>query len=773
MSKLEYRDIKQPNYRHVGKYTPRKDAKDIVTGKAIFLDDFSVPHMLYGKTKRSPYPHARILSIDTSRAEALPGVRAVITHKNMPEQWGLGLPVHRLLMEDKVYYVGDLVALIAADTVETAEEAIDLIDVEYEQLEAVYTAEDALKDGAVEIYSRFKGNHVDNGIKYFQPDGPWWQIIRGDVEKGFEEAAYVAEDKVAFDKMPSPLAPETPSCIAKYEGGNEYTIWASSQSSHILKLMGEGRIPNSNLSVKTFNVGGSYGNKQSLMTTVLSAAMLSLVTKQPVKIVLTKAEQLMAYEVRLGSTITAKVGMDKEGYVKAVEGDWLVDTGAIADSIQGQVGVGLGEAQLVCAKCPNWYMDSHIAVTNKQAAGIVRGYGGQELNSCLERLMCAVMKKGNFDPLDVFKKNYIAPGDRFIWRDGRWWQSRSSLFFPEAMQNAADRFGWAGKWKGWNVPTCVNGTKARGVGMGVIGNADISEDNTEAIVRIVPDLVGSRRASTAIIECDITESGMGTRSNACKIVAEVLNVPVEKVSITEPGSKFNPSNYGLCGSRGTITTGKAVSLAAMEAKKKALELGALYFKRSVDQLDTKDFMVYVRDNPQLVVPMFKLAPKELSIVGYGKHMEMFNIPSCMAIFVEAEVDLETGNTKLVKVAGGTDIGQIIDSKAVEMQLHGGFGSACIDTAIFEECILDPSTGRLLTSSLIDYKWRTFNEFPPYDAYIMESQIDSFMFKALGIGEISGAAGASAVLMAISNAIGVDIKDYPATPAVILKALGKA
>ena len=147
---------------------------------------------------------------------------------------------------------------------------------------------------------------------------------------------------MAFDKMPSPLAPETPSCIAKYEGGNEYTIWASSQSSHILKLMGEGRIPNSNLSVKTFNVGGSYGNKQSLMTTVLSAAMLSLVTKQPVKIVLTKAEQLMAYEVRLGSTITAKVGMDKEGYVKAVEGDWLVDTGAIADSIQGQVGVGLG-----------------------------------------------------------------------------------------------------------------------------------------------------------------------------------------------------------------------------------------------------------------------------------------------------------------------------------------------------------------------------------------------------------------------------------------------
>jgi CO/xanthine dehydrogenase Mo-binding subunit len=769
---MNYRDIKQPNYRHVGKYTPRKEAKEIVTGKALFLDDFSVPHMLHGKIKRSPYPHAKILSIDASAAEALEGVRAVITHKNLPQPWGLGLPVHRLLMEDKVYHVGDVVALIAADTLEIAQAAIDLIKVEYEQLEPVYSAEEAFKENAPELYARFPGNHVDNGIKYFQPDGPWWQIIKGDVQKGFEEAAFVAEDKISFDKMPAPLAPETPSCIAQHDGGDNYTIWASSQSAHIMKLMAEGRIPNSNVSVKTFNVGGSYGNKQSLMTTVLSAAMLALTTQRPVKLALTKAEQLMSYEVRLGSTITAKVGMNKDGYVTAVQGDWLVDTGAIADSVQGQVGVGLGEAQLVLAKCKNWYMDSHIAVTNRQAAGIVRGYGGQELNSCLERLLCAAMKAGDFDPLDVFKKNYISPGDTFTWRDGRTWKSRSSFFFKDAMQAAADRIGWAEKWTGWNLPFSVKGTKARGVGMGVIGNADISEDNTEAIVRIVPDLVGGKRASTCIIECDITESGMGTRSNACKIAAEVLNVPYEKVSITEPGTKYNPSNYGLCGSRGVITTGKAISNAALEAKQKALDYAALYFKRSVDQLDTRDFMVYVRDTPNLMVPMFKLGPKELSIVGYGKHMEMFDIPSCVAFFVEVEVDLETGHIEICKISAGSDVGQVIDSKALEMQYHGGIGSACVDTAIFEENILDRSTGRLLSSSLIDYKWRTFNEFPPYEAYTMESQIDSFMFKALGLGEISGAAGASAVLMAVSNAIGADVKEYPATPAVVLKAMGK-
>jgi CO/xanthine dehydrogenase Mo-binding subunit len=151
---------------------------------------------------------------------------------------------------------------------------------------------------------------------------------------------------------------------------------------------------------------------------------------------------------------------------------------------------------------------------------------------------------------------------------------------------------------------------------------------------------------------------------------------------------------------------------------------------------------------------------------------MFDIPSCVAFFVEVEVDLETGHIEICKICGSSDVGQIIDCKDLEMQYHGGIGSACVDTAIFEENILDHSTGRLLSASMIDTKWRTFNEFPTYDAYVMESQIDSFMFKALGLGEISGAAGASAVLMAVSNAIGVDVKEYPATPSVVLNAMGK-
>jgi CO/xanthine dehydrogenase Mo-binding subunit len=773
---MKYRDIKQPNYRHVGKYSPRKEATDIVTGKALFLDDFSVPQMLYARTKRSPYPHAKIVNVDTSPAEALEGVRAVITHKNVPFLAALGWPVHRLVLESKAFHVGDQVAIVAADSLEIADEALDLITVEYEQLPAVYTAENALKEGAPQLYERFPGNRVDPGCPYFQPDGPFWQIKRGDPDKAIAEADFVAEDKIEFSKMPCPAAPETPSVIARFDGGTHYTVWASSQSAHIMKLLMQAYVPGSVIDVNTFNVGGSYGNKQTMLNAAVSAAMLANVTKRPVKVVLSKAESLMTYEVRLGSTIKATMAANREGIVTAVKGDWLVDVGCVCNSTQGQVGVGLGEAQLVLAKCENWFLDSHIAVTNRQQAGIVRGYGGQELNSCLEKLLCAIMREGNFNPLDVFKKNYVSHGDKYLWRDGRTYRSRSSFFFPEVMQVAADRFGWAEKWKGWFKPASVDGTRARGVGMGVIGNCDIQEDNTEAIVRIVPSLdlsnVGGG-GSTVIVECDITESGMGQRSNACKVVAEVLNCPYEWVSITPPGSRNNPSNFGLCGSRGTITTGKAVSEAALDAKTKAMHLASIKLDRPEDQLDMRDMIIFVRDTPEIKIPVSRLADKELSIVGYGKHVEKFDCPSCMAVFIEVDVDIETGHTEVVKLAGGTDVGQIIDSKALEMQLHGGIGSACLDTAIFEDCSLDPSTGRLLASSMIDYKWRTFNEIPPYDGFVMESQIDTFMFKALGIGEISGAALASAVLMGISNAIGADVKEYPATPAVVLRALGKA
>lgn len=686
------------NYRYVGRVNvPRKDAREIVTGKCTFLDDFSLPQLLIGRAKRSPHAHARIKSINVEKARALNGV--------------------------------------AAETREIADEAIELIEVEYEVLPAVTSGIEAIKDGAPQLYpGMFKNNIVTPGCPPFQKDGPFWHLVKGDPEKGFEECAYIAEDTVEFSKMAAPASPEPPGAIVRWEGG-------------------------------------SYGNKQSQVQIVSSAAVLSMKKGRPVKFYQTKAEQMCCFETRLGSQVHAKIGMDKDGVVKAVKAEWTVDTGCLSNATQGQIGVGIGEAQLVMCKCPNWDLDTNLVVTNKQPAGIVRGYGGQELNSCLSLLIGRTMREGGFDPVECYKKNYVGEGDVYTWRDGRQWQAHS-VSYVKAIEAAAEKFGWKDKWKGWGVPTWTSddGRYVRGVGCGIIGNADIGEDNTEAYVRVVPDLVGDK--ARIVLQTNITESGMGQRSNIVKMVAEIMNVPFDKVDITPGDTMINPTGFGLCGSRGTITYGHAVSSAAEDAKHKLFELAKPYLEVAEDSMYLTDYGVATVARPGKFVSWKKLIPQDLTLTGYGQHLENFSTPNMFIVFLEVQVDRETGKVDVLNMLGGTDCGQIIDPSGLEMQAQGGIGSASLDTATFEEHIIDPGTGRTMTYDMIEYKWRPFNEFPEYETCFLESQFDTFQFKATGVGEIAGAAAASATMQAISNAIGVQVAQYPATPDVILKALGK-
>lgn len=316
------------NYRYVGRVNvPRKDAREIVTGKCTFLDDFSLPQLLIGRAKRSPHAHARIKSINVEKARALNGV--------------------------------------AAETREIADEAIELIEAEYEVLPAVTSGIEAIKDGAPQLYpGMFKNNIVTPGCPPFQKDGPFWHLVKGDPEKGFEECACIAEDTVEFSKMAAPASPEPPGAIVRWEGGRDFTVWCDTQSGYICKITNASVITDCNMDIHTFNVGGSYGNKQSQVQIVSSAAVLSMKTGRPVKFYQTKAEQMCCFETRLGSQVHAKIGMDKDGVVKAVKAEWTVDTGCLSNATQGQIGVGIGEAQLVMCKCPNWDLDTNLVVTN-------------------------------------------------------------------------------------------------------------------------------------------------------------------------------------------------------------------------------------------------------------------------------------------------------------------------------------------------------------------------------------------------------------------------
>ena len=374
------------------------------------------------------------------------------------------------------------------------------------------------------------------------------------------------------------------------------------------------------------------------------------------------------------------------------------------------------------------------------------------------------MEKAGLDPVEFFKKNVVKPGDPFCWRDGNWWTCRGADY-TKAMERGSEAFGWKEKWNGWLEPTAVKGTKRRGVGVGVHGNADVGEDVSEAYVRLDPN-------GTATIYSCLTEHGTGQRSNLCKMVAEVLQLPLESVSMTPPDSLLHPYEIGPFGSRGTYAIGSAVIAAAEDAKKKLFERCAALLKTSPEDLQTEDGWIYARGKPEARIPWRAGMGIDRTLLGYGRFEPDFTVQNFMMVFAEVEVDVETGKVELVSVVTATDVGQIIDPLGLENQLHGSLGSAGVDSALFEESILDRKSGRLLNINLMDYKWRTFLELPTFKTVTLETPFPTHRFKAIGVGEISTAPGPSAILMAVSNAIGKRMHDYPLTPDKILEALGR-
>jgi len=414
-------------------------------------------------------------------------------------------------------------------------------------------------------------------------------------------------------------------------------------------------------------------------------------------------------------------------------------------------------------RCANWDLRTSIVCTNRNASGGVRGFGGQELKCSFIPLLCQAMEKINLDPLEFIKKNYVKPGDGYFWRDGAWYTYRG-IDYSDAMEQGARRFGWQENWKGWLQPSAVDGCRRRGVGVGVHGNADIGEDSSEAYVRLHPD-------GTAILFSCITEHGTGQRSNYVKMVAEVLQLPMEQISVTPADSLTNPFEFGPVGSRGTYAIGSAAIKAAEDARKKLLELAAPLLTANPEDLETADGVIFVREQPERSVP-WRAIGHERTVLGYGRFDPDFTLANCMTTFVEVEVDTETGKVDLLRVVNATDVGQIIDPPGLEGQLNGCLGSSGIDSALFEETVLDTSTGHILNANMIDYKWRTFSELPPIDNVVLETPVSSHRFKAIGVGEVATSPGPMAVLMAVSNAVGVWLHEYPVTPEKVLKALGK-
>jgi CO/xanthine dehydrogenase Mo-binding subunit len=749
------------NYRYIGKPMPRRDAPEIVTGTAQFLDDIKFQNLLYGKVLRSPHAHARIKKIDKNKAEALPGVKAVVTWEDIPD-WRGGTPRNVRVLDNKVRYVGDAVALVAAVSEQIAEKALRLIDVVYEVLPAVFDIDSALKPDAPLLYEEFKSNIVPGGTPIYGPKC-LQGVVHGDIDEGFAEADFVAEGTFGYENIPNALPPESIGAVAVWEPPNRATIYGTSQAPYMDKVTLY-HVFNRQLEIRSIgnHVGAGFGTKFMCWQVQAYAIILARATGRPVKVMYTKEEHMAAFTLRIGSRIHAKVGMKKDGTITAIQGKWYVDTGCYSFTTQCQVAVGSGEL-MIMAQCPNWDLKNIIVATNRNASGATRGFGGQELKCSFIPILSLAMEKAGLDPLDVLKKNFVKPGGGYYWRDGEWYNYRG-IDFSKAMDKGAELFGWKDKWKGWLIPTAVNGSKRRGVGFGIHGNADIGEDAAEAYVQL------SYSGAATIFLC-VAEHGTGQKSNYPKFAAEVLKIPPENITMSPADTLVTPFEFGPVGSRGTYAIASAVINATEDARRQLLEMAAPRLGADPKDLDTADGVIFVKGHPEKGIK-WRVMGNDRTILGYGRFEPDFTMCNCFMSFVEVEVDMETGKISLVRVVNATDIGQIIDPIGLNNQLNGCWGSAGIDSAIFEETILDRRTGHIVNANLIDYKWRTFAELPIVENAVLETPFPSHRFHAVGIAEITTSPGPSATLMAASNAIGTWLYQYPVTPDRVLKALSK-
>jgi xanthine dehydrogenase molybdenum-binding subunit len=753
-------------YRHIGKDSPRMSARAFVTGKSKYIRDMKRPHMLYGKVLRSPYPHASIKNIDTSKAEKLRGVKAVLTHRNVPD-WYFGLPLfHARILDSKVRYIGDAVALVAAETEQIAEEAIDLIDVEYEALPAVYDIEEAMKPDAPQLYTQFPGNLVPNELT----TGRMHHILDvdiGDTEKGFEEADIIVEGTARLESAQNALPPEAPGVIAEWEDG-KLTEWGAFSSLGVT-IIGAGvvmKLAPGNLRLIAADVGGSYGSKHGDVRIMAHTALLAGAARRPVGLFYTKEEHLASFQVRIRSRAHYKVGMKKDGTVTAITGEWLVDCGALSFAQSLMISVGL-IAFPILAKCSNLKVETKTILTNTIPSGPYRGFGYLENTALLSPILSMAMERADLDPVEYFKKNCIKPGDKFFHAyEGIGFETSTGPDITRAIEKGTELFRWKNKWKGWGKPTAVTGTKRTGIGIGMTGHTDIGEQPSNENVEL--NMLG-----TVKVYCGATEFGTGARDVVRKIAAETLDVPLERVIITPPDTMVAPWEWGSTGSRTTYAMGAAVVAAAEDAKRKLFKQSAPMLQAKPEDLETKDGMVYVRGENEKRLPWRVIMGRGGTITGEGHFPGGYGIPAYQIQFVEVEVDVETGEVKLLSLVSATDCGQIIEPLALQGQLQGFFPGA--DLALREESVVDKATGHMLNPNMIDYKWRVFPELPTHQFVILETPPNAdppCPFGAFGVGEPSIAPTTPAISMAIYNAIGKRFLEYPITPEKILKALGK-
>lgn len=766
----------------IGQSIGMLDGDDRVTGKVNYILNFEVSGMLVGRILRSPFAHARVVAIDGSRAEQLPGVRAVLTradfasHTQLKGVYGRVFRDQTVVAKEKVRFVGEPVAALAAEDEYTADEALSLIKVEYEELPAVFDEEEALKPGSSLVhdprpqqdpaFSSLIGNLSDGGniCSHFK-------LRHGDVERGFAEADFVFEDTFRSPAVQHvPLEPHV--TVAHYANG-KLTIWTSTQMPHAIRAQMADlfNLPLTRVRVITHTLGGGFGSKGSLRLEPITS-FLAMKAARPVKITLRREEEFVTV-TKHPATIHLKTGVTKDGILVARQVVALFNTGAYTD-IGPVVARNAGSAMSGPYRTKHVKIDSYTVWTNVVPAGALRGFGVPQAVWAYESQMDMIAERLGLDPVEFRRKNILHDGDHYATGE-----KLEGIHFEELLRHAAASVNWAPEEAYWRKKSLTSSAVAsqkkvrRGKAVTLVIKATITPSTSTAALKLNED--GSLNVLTSSVEL-----GQGAKTVLAQIAADAAQVPLEKVLVSEPDTDLTPYDQQTSSSRTTFSMGSAIVVAAKDLTRKLMDLAGEFLEVSMDDLRVREGKVEVRGVPERSLGYAEILRRARrgNLIGEGAFTTEGGLDletgqgigsvhwHQAAAACEVEVDTETGKVTVLKFHPSVFAGRVVNPRLCELQTEGStfFG---LGQALFEEMMYDDN-GQVVNKNLGDYMIPSFEDCP--------RELNVTLLEHEGAGEIHGIGETSlppvmpAIANAIYNAVGVRIKDLPIMPEKILRGL---
>src|ERR1044071_4263651 len=757
-------------YQVVGRAKSRSDGDDKVTGKAIYAVDVKLPGMIHGKILRSPYAHARLTRIDASQAENLPGVFAVITRADQARlrMFGAAYKDQTIVAVDKVRYAGDPVAAVAAVDEATADEALALIDVDYDELPAVAGLEEALAPGAPLVHEanvtggELMGQHYE-APKEFSGTNLCYRFSyrKGNVEEGFKKSDQVFENVFTFPRVQH-FSMDAHATVAHHEG-DRLTMWAATQEPFTLRehLADIFHLPLNRIRVIVPYVGGGYGGKLAVKTEPLAAA-LSWKAKRPVRLAHTIEESFKTV-TRHPARVTIKTGVMKDGKLVARQCLIHMETGAYADA-GPRVTQKAGYRCFGPYRLPHMKTDAYTVYTNTVPAGAYRGFGTLQVTWAYESQMDIIAEKLGLDPLEFRLKNLLKKGELYTPGD-----TPVDCDLKAGLMQAAEEIGWGAKKK-----TPSTG-KATGRGLAVcMKDGGGTYKVSSAAVKMNAD-------GSVVLLTGTAEVGQGARTALSQIVAEELAIPYDTVTVAQLDTDVTPYDVNTNASSSTVVMGLSVQRAAQDLKRQLLRHAARILKAKPAQLSLAGGKIVAGKNRSLsyIELMQKIfLSKAGELIGRGAYQDVKDNKVALGSpttfweiswgGAEIEVDRESGEIKLIKYVSLADVGQAINPVLCEGQDEGGVMNA-IGHTLLEEMIY--KDGQLLNPNLVDYRVPTFATLPvEFESVLVENHNGPGPFGSKGTGEGGLLPVAAAVGNALYQATGLRLYDLPLTPEKVWRGL---